>query len=243
MKSAPSCLCLGLSILCLISVRSTYAAEVDTKKLPLPAPRKVDFVKDIYPIFDEKCISCHGPKKQKGKYRMDTKEGAFKKTDAGMFIITGNSEKSPLVHMVAGLIEESLMPPPSDKPGESEPLTKEQISLLRAWIDQGAEWPDGPIALAAKPVTFAEDIAPMFQQACASCHGAAKAEGGFRVDSREAVLKGGAGYGAAVKPGDLKSPLVIIASGQDGDIPQPEKHKLPAKQLDLLKKWIEQGAK
>lgn len=219
------------------------APPVDTKKLPLPLARKVDFVKEVYPLFVDKCVSCHGPKKAKGKYRIDTKEGAFKIVDDGPYIIAGNSEKSPLIHLVAGLVEDTLMPPPSDKPGESEPLTKEQISLLRAWIDQGAEWPDGEISVTAKAVTFAQDIAPVLQAACTSCHGEAKQEGGFRADSLEAVLKGGKGYGAAVKAGDLKSPLAIIVAGLDGDLPLPEKHKLPAKQLDLVKKWIEQGAK
>lgn len=220
------------------------ASAVDTSKLPLPVPRKVDFAKEIYPIFADKCISCHGPQKQKGKYRMDTKEFALKPGKEGPFIIPGSSEKSPIVHMVAGLIEEGLMPPPSDKPGESEPLTKEQIALLRAWIDQGANWPEGEIKMEAKALTFAADIKPIFDKSCVSCHGATKAEGGFKADVREAVIKGGAGYGAAVKLDNAaRSPLVMIVSGQDGDIAQPEKHKLPPKEADLVKKWIEQGAK
>jgi len=217
---------------------------VDTSKLPLPTPRKVDFAKEIYPIFVEKCISCHGPEKQKGKYRMDTKEHAMKPGSDGPFFIPGNSEKSPMVHIVAGLIEEGLMPPPSDKPGESVPLTKEQIGLLRAWIDQGAVWPEGEIKMAVKELTFTADIKPLFDKSCVSCHGTAKAEGGFKADSREGVLKGGDVYGAAVKlDAAARSPLVIIVSGQDADIPQPEKHKLPAKDAELVKKWIEQGAK
>jgi len=223
---------------------NTFAAGVDISKLPLPIPRKVDFAKEIYPIFADKCISCHGPQKQKGKYRMDTKEFALKPGKEGPYIIPGSSEKSPLIHMVAGLIEEGLMPPPSDKPGESEPLTKDQIALLRAWIDQGAVWPDGELKMVAKELTFAADIKLVFEKSCVSCHGATKAEGGFKADTREAVLKGGAGYGAAVKLDNAaRSPLVMIVSGLDGDIPQPEKHKLSAKDAELVKKWIEQGAK
>ena len=219
------------------------AAEVDVKKLPLPVPRKVDFEKDIYPLLKESCFSCHGPEKQKGKYRLDTKEGAFKKGTDGPHIIPGHSEKSPLIHMVAGLIEEGLMPPPDDK-GKSQPLTKEQIGLLRAWIDQGASWPDGPIKEFVKELTFAKDIQPILQAACAECHGAAQAQGGFRADSREAVLKGGKNYGAAVLAGNgPKSPLLLIAAGKDEDIAVPEKHKLGDQQVELLKKWIEQGAK
>ncbi len=219
------------------------AAEVDVKKLPLPVARKVDFEKEIYPLFKESCFGCHGPEKQKGKYRIDTKAGAFTQGDDGPHIIPGNSGKSPLIHMVAGLIDEGLMPPPDDK-GKNPPLTKEQIGLLRAWIDQGAVWPEGEIKEFVKELTFAKDIQPLLKTACVECHGEAQAKGGFRADSREALLKGGKNYGAAVLAGNgAKSPLLIIAAGKDEDIPVPEKHKLNDRQVELLKKWIEQGAK
>ncbi len=220
------------------------AKPVDVSKLPLPLPRKVDFTQEVYPLLKESCFSCHGAQKQKGKYRCDTKEGAFKETDYGPTIVSGHSEQSALIHMVAGLVDEMLMPPPSDKPGQSEKLTSEQIGLLRAWIDQGAVWPDGPIADVVKPVTFAADIQPVFASACGSCHSGASAKGGFDAGSLEGVLKGGKTYGQAVTPGDLKkSPLTTIVAGLDEDLPLPEKHKLPSKSLELVKKWVQQGAK
>ncbi|MCW5559686.1 MAG: hypothetical protein KIT22_17865, partial [Verrucomicrobiae bacterium] len=173
---------------------------VDISKIPLPVPRSVDFVKEVYPLFKESCISCHGPDKQKGKYRMDSREAAFKDTDYGPTIVPGSSEKSALIHMVAGLVDEMLMPPPSDKPGQSEPLTQEQIGILRAWIDQGAPWPDGPVDV-PRQLTFAADILPIFQAACASCHGASDPKGSFNAMDLAAVLKGGENYGAVVTPG------------------------------------------
>ena len=220
-------------------------ARIDVSKIPLPVPRKVDFTRDVYPIFKESCFSCHGPEKQKGKYRMDTREGAFKVTDDyGPSIKAGKSEESAIIHMVCGLIDEMLMPPPSDKPGQSEKLTNEQIGILRAWIDQGAEWPEGPIREVVKPVTFAGDIQPLFAQACGACHSGASAKGAFSVDSAEVVLKGGSTYGKVVTPGNpAKSSLLTILAGKDEDLPEPEKHKLPAKQTALVEKWIAQGAK
>ena len=216
---------------------------VDVSKIPLPVPRKVDFVKEVYPIFKESCISCHGPEKQKGKYRMDSKEGAFKDSDYGPTIVPGKSAESSMIHMVCNLIDEMLMPPPSDKPGKSEPLTKEQIGILRAWIDQGAEWVAGADSY-VKPVTFATDILPIFQQACASCHGAEAPKGEFAALTLVGVLRGGKAYGKVVTAGDVKkSSLITIVSGLDEDLPQPEKHKLTPKQIELVKKWIEQGAK
>ena len=216
---------------------------VDVSKLPLPVARPVDFVQDVYPIFKESCISCHGPEKQKGKYRMDTREATFKDTDYGPTVVPGKSEQSSLIHMVAGLVDEMLMPPPSDKPGQSEPLTKEQIGILRAWIDQGAKWPEGPVDV-EKTVTFAQDIQPIFQTACASCHGADSPQGSFNAVTLVTVLKGGENYGAVVVPGDAKkSSLITIISGLDEDLPQAEKHKLAPKQIELVKRWIAQGAK
>ncbi|MBL9174725.1 MAG: hypothetical protein JNL10_14400, partial [Verrucomicrobiales bacterium] len=155
----------------------------------------------------------------------------------------GSSEKSALIHMVAGLVDEMLMPPPSDKPGQSVPLTPEQIGILRAWIDQGAVWPAGNVDV-VRQLTFDADIRPVFQQACTSCHGSASPKGGFNATELAAVLKGGSGYGAVVTPGDLKkSSLITILSGLDEDLPEPAKHKLPPKQVDLVKLWISQGAR
>ena len=62
-------------------------------------------------------------------------EAIKKGSSSGEIIVVGKSEKSLLVHTVAGLIEDMLMPPE----GKADPLTKEQIALLRAWIDQGAK--------------------------------------------------------------------------------------------------------
>ncbi len=233
-------LALPLSLL----AQDKKAKPVDVSRLPLPVPRKVDFTAEVYPILKESCFACHGAQKQKGKYRCDTKEGAFKGTDYGPTIVPGRSEQSALIHMVCGLVDEMLMPPPADKPGQSEKLTNEQIGVLRAWIDQGAVWPDGPITEVVKPVTFATDIQPLFAAACAACHSGPAAKGGFEAGSLEAVLKGGKTYGQAVTPGDLKkSPLITIVSGLDEDLPLPEKHKLPPKQLELVRKWVTQGAK
>ncbi len=227
-----------------VSVMAAEKPKVDVRKIPLPVPRAVSFEREVYPLLQEACFSCHGPEKQKGKYRCDTKAGAFKETENGPAIVPGRSEQSVLIHLVCGLIDEMLMPPPSDKPGQSEKLTNEQIGILRAWIDQGAVWPDGPISAAGRPVTFAEDVGPLLKTACAECHSGAGAKGAFSVETRESVLKGGAGYGVVVRPGDAaKSSLLTIVAGKDEDLPAPEKHRLPAKPQAQLRRWIETGAK
>jgi hypothetical protein len=147
------------------------------------------------------------------------------------------------VYLVCGLIDEMLMPPPSDKPGQSEKLTNAQIGLLRAWIDQGAVWPEGAIQEVVRPVTFADEIGSVLKSACAECHSGASPKGTFAVDTRAAVLKGGSTYGSLVTPGNPGgSSLMTIVAGKDEDLPSPEKHRLPPKQQALLRTWIEQGA-
>ncbi len=119
---------------------SALAAAVATlylAKLPPATAHPVDFAKDIQPIFAKSCHSCHGPEKQKGEFRLDSKAAAFKGGENYTPAIKpGDSAGSPLIHLVAGLVPDAKMP------AKGEPLTPEQIGLLRAWIDQGAVWPD-----------------------------------------------------------------------------------------------------
>jgi len=128
-----------VSTLLLASVTLTVQAELgDVKKLPAPAKQKVEFAKDIKPLLDKSCTECHSGEKPKGGFRTDTIENLTKGSGSDAAIIPGNSAKSPIVHYVADLIAESEMPP-TDKREKYPALNKEQISLLRAWIDQGAK--------------------------------------------------------------------------------------------------------
>jgi mono/diheme cytochrome c family protein len=236
---------LGLTMLTATSVswsEDTEDEELDFSKLIPAADKKVDFEKEIYPLFKEFCIDCHGPKKKKGRYRIDTKEGkdgAFKiDRDGVAFIKPGDSKNSRLTHMMCDMIDEMLMPPP-----EADPLSKEQIGLIRAWIDQGAKWPDGPIKEYVKQIDFKKDIQPILAKNCYSCHGPEKQDGDYRIDKKETALEGPL-YGTLIKPGNSeRSALAIIAAGLDEDLLFPEKHKLPEKDLEIFKLWIDQGAK
>lgn len=111
-------------------------ATVDVSKLPPAATRPVDFVKDIQPLLTKHCYPCHGPEKQKADLRWDDKTSAFRPGDNGPHFIRGKSAESRVIHLVAGLEPDSIMPP------KGEPLTADEVGLLRAWIDQGANWPD-----------------------------------------------------------------------------------------------------
>lgn len=114
------------AVLFLSGVLATNAAEVD-------------FQRDIKPIFDRSCVSCHGPEKPKSGFRLDQRERAMRGGDNGKAILPGDSTNSPLALVVAGLHPEIEQMPPK---GKGEPLTPEEITRLRAWIDQGAHWPE-----------------------------------------------------------------------------------------------------
>src|SRR6266700_7070478 len=111
-------------------------AEVDLSKIPPAAERKVDFATDVRPIFAGRCYNCHGPEKQKSDYRLDERERALRGGSIGAAIVAGDGVHSAMIQYVSGAHEEIRMPP------KGEALTVEQVRVLRAWIDQGAVWPD-----------------------------------------------------------------------------------------------------
>jgi len=117
-----------------------YGADVDASKLPPAATSRIDFARDIQPIFDASCLKCHGPEKPKSKFRVNDRAELLKGGESGPAIVLGQSAKSPLIHYVAHLVPDMEMPPN----GKAEPLTAAQVGLLRAWIDQDAPWSGGP---------------------------------------------------------------------------------------------------
>lgn len=126
-----------IAALAVVGMTSLRAEDVDISKLPPVAAKKdVTYAKDIKPILEKACFKCHGEEKQKAKLRVDSIDAIVKKgSENGPVVVVGKSEKSSLVHTVAGLIEDMQMPPE----GKADPLTKEEVGLVRAWIDQGAK--------------------------------------------------------------------------------------------------------
>jgi mono/diheme cytochrome c family protein len=105
---------------------------VAQKANPSAAPSgKVDFVHDIQPIFQRSCLMCHGPQTQMAGLRLDAKQSVLAKV-----VIPWKSAESHLYQRVAGIGEATRMP-------MGGRLADDQIALIKRWIDQGAEWPDG----------------------------------------------------------------------------------------------------
>src|SRR2546426_7307208 len=81
-------------------------ASANAAKSSAPATRKIDFVRDIQPLFTNSCYECHGPDKQKGGLRLDQKAAALKGGDSGPSFTPGHSEKSLLIAAVMGTKED-----------------------------------------------------------------------------------------------------------------------------------------
>src|SRR5436190_8666363 len=143
-RSAPAALRLrryrlSVQMAGLISVSGAAYGVVDAAQLSPPANVKVDFARDIRPILERSCIRCHGPEKPKSGFRLDNRAAALKGGENGKDILPGDSANSLLIQVVAGLSEDVERMPPK---GKGDPLTSEEISLLRSWIDQGVQWPE-----------------------------------------------------------------------------------------------------
>lgn len=103
------------------------------------AAAPVSFSRDVLPILSDNCLNCHGPdeKNRKAGLRLDLRDSATSERKGVTAIVPGKPEPSALIARILSAEPDERMPPPkSHKP----PLSAEQVSLLRQWIEQGAIW-------------------------------------------------------------------------------------------------------
>ena len=111
----------------------------------------VRFVDEVKPILEFNCLSCHQNAHAKGGLRLDMKEFAFTTGESKKAIVPGKSGESKLYTSTILAEDDDDLMPPKKKGG---PLPKAQTEVLRKWIDEGANWPDG-VTLASKKVVTA----------------------------------------------------------------------------------------
>lgn len=113
--------------------RLTACAGIIVANLSAQPASKIDFARDVAPIFRQNCVSCHGPAQQLNGLRMDRRSSVFK---TGLRrVVPGSAANSFLLHRLTGTEYGMQMPP-------TGPLKPAQIETIRQWIDQGAVWPD-----------------------------------------------------------------------------------------------------
>ncbi len=99
-------------------------------------PQHVDYLRQIKPVLQSRCCACHGALKQENELRLDTAKSIVVGGESGAAVSPGHAGDSLLIEAVTGDLAVWRMPP------EGEPLTPQQISLIRRWIDQGATAPE-----------------------------------------------------------------------------------------------------
>jgi len=138
--------------LCL-AVVSYHCAQAELtpeqfRQLPPPAAHAVNFSREVKPIFEASCIKCHGRGRAKGDFQIDSRATLLKGGESGAALVPGESAKSRLVELVMGFDPDTIMPRKGTK------LTHEQVSVLRAWIDQGAKWDANVTFARAEPANL-----------------------------------------------------------------------------------------
>ncbi len=126
-------LCLGLAAAAVVLGPSAEAEAGDAKSESESKP--VDYLREVKPLLDKRCYACHGALKQKAGLRLDTAKSMLEGGDAGPVVEPGESGESLIVEAVTR--EEQRMPPE----GEASAFSRDEVAMLRAWIDQGAHAP------------------------------------------------------------------------------------------------------
>ncbi len=198
----------------------------------------VDFSRQVRPILEANCLKCHGPEKPKGDLSLVTRAGALKGGEkAGPALVVGNPAKSPLFTTTALPADhDDVMPPKGDK------LTKAQQETIRAWIEQGAAWPDDLKLAQKEKIDFVKQVAPIFEVSCVSCHHEGHAKGKLRMDVKSEFFKSDAvvvGDGAKSK---LYTSMTLKPEDDDLMPPKTKGGPLPSEKADIIRNWIDQGA-
>ena len=193
-----------------ITAIASFALIVSGGPAPTRAQSRIDFARDVQPLLKERCYECHGPTKQMNGYRLDKKSRAV----AGVVrpnIIAGSSESSRVYRRVLSAEFGPKMPMEDD-------LTPEEISVLKRWIDEGAEWPD---ALANETPLPPED--PAATRVAELIRSARRTAALQEVRRTPAVVNGRGPGGStplmyAVLYGDAPMVAALIKAGADPNI-------------------------
>jgi len=117
--------------------------------------KEIDFNTQVKPIFNNKCISCHGGVKRKAGFSLLFESEAMANTESGKpAIIPGKPDQSELIRRI------TLNDPDERMPYKHEPLSKQEIDILRRWIKQGAAWGEHWAYIPVEKIELPESASP-----------------------------------------------------------------------------------
>lgn len=141
------CVCLLLACWTFASF-SPVRAQDEASEPGTEEGRVVQFQRDIAPLFATRCLECHDEKESKGGFRIDDAAAVAD------YLEPGEGAASTLMTDYLQTADTDMMMPPASHGG---PLSPAELSLIRVWIDEGAQWPEGA---AVMPVGVAGGTAP-----------------------------------------------------------------------------------
>ena len=202
----------------------------------------VDFSKQVQPILESACVHCHGPDKDKGDVRVDSKDAAFAGNENGPGITAGAPDKSAIYATLILHEDDDMVMPPS-KEGL---LDASQIAVIKQWIEEGAAWPDGTVLEQKPRIDFVKHIQPILEQNCVSCHNPEKDKGDWILSSKKDAFETG-DNAPNIVPFDSKASAIYTLAAldaEDDDLMPPSKSggPLAKDEINMLKLWVEQGA-
>ena len=204
---------------------------------------EIEFLRDVKPILEHNCVSCHREDNAKGKIRFDNKASAFAGDEV---IVPGKPEDSSLYWMTTLPSDDDLSMPPIKNEDKDYPLTKFEKKILHDWIKEGAKWPDKekltPQKRLPKQVDFVEHVQPIIELNCVACHYEKKVKGKLRLDTFEHAFASE----TVLVPGEpLDSDFWVLCTLPEDDelvMPPEGNDPLSATDLFMLRRWIEEGA-
>ena len=223
----------------------------------------------IQELLKTKCFDCHGVDRQKSGLRLDDRPSALKGGNSGVAAITPNDPlASTIVQRITLPMEDSRSMPP---PGTDRPrLTAEESIQIIHWIHRGAEWPsfrdfeedqststtsvtsdnnneDKIESIVGDLVSFDDQILPIFQKNCITCHGPDEQIKGLRLDTAVNIVEANFDNSLLVagNPEDSELFRRLTLPEDDYEVMPPSNFGPPlsAEDQELVRLWISQGIK
>ena len=196
------------------------------------AAHEPPFERDVKPIFQANCFSCHGGTAMIG-LDLRTAASILQGSHQGPVVVPGLPQKSLLYQKVAS----RAMPPPAF----ALKLTDAEIETIRKWIEAGVPSEEGDAnqkKLQAEQVRFEREILPILRSRCFACHGTDNPMAGLDLRTVESVLKGSANGPVISEGGSDKSILIRMISTKS--MPPPgTAEPLSEPELEKLRQWVD----
>lgn len=244
---------------------TTEITELPIVEKPNQVADSLDILRnEAHKILQHYCVDCHGPKKSKGKLRLDNLAFALKGGKGGPALVLGNASKSELIRRIR-------LPKSDDEamPTKGKRLKESEIEILENWINKESILENKFIEPKVQQRALLDDfekenVQPIVQSnlsdeqivdlnikvrtilahSCYSCHNATKTKGGLRLDQKDFIIKGGESGPVIIAGAPEKSELIRrikLPEGHEDAMPTKGK-RLTNEEVELLTYWVKTGA-